>query len=210
KSDGNSITPVELFTGDSPHVHKGYSPMVVRYFFLLSHYRSTNDLTDEALLAAEKGFKRLMEAKKVLDNLVLNTPSPAPLDQELTTLMENAFSDMDDDFNTPKALSRLFDMVSVINSIQDQKIGKDQVSAQTWSFLREKWNIFLIDILGLQDENTDNQSGTVEGLMNLVIDLRHKARTNKDWGTSDQIRDALQDLNIVIKDGKDETSWTYK
>lgn len=210
KSDGNSITPVELFTGDSPHVHKGYSPMVVRYFFLLSHYRSTNDLTDDALLAAEKGFKRLMEAKKILDNLVLETVTPAPLDQELTQLMDQVFLDMDDDFNTPKAISRLFDMVPVINSIQDQKIGKDQVSANTWNYLKENWNVLLFDILGLQDENTDNQSGTVDGLMNLIIDLRHQARTTKDWGTSDKIRDALNQINIVIKDGKDETSWTYK
>lgn len=210
KSDGNTITPTELFTGDSPHVHKGYSPMVVRYFFLLSHYRSTNDLTDEALFAAEKGFKRLMDAKKILDTLSLDTPDPAPLDQELTNLMQSAFADMDDDFNTPKALSRLFDLVPYINSIQDQKIDKNQISAKTWDSLRAGWKSLLVDILGLRDEASDNSTGTVDGLMNLIIDLRHQARTNKDWGTSDKIRDALNELEIVIKDGKDETSWTYK
>lgn len=210
KSDGNTITPTELFTGDSPHVHKGYTPMVVRYFFLLSHYRSTNDLTDEALFAAEKGFKRLMDAKKILDTLSLDTPEPAPLDQELSKLMEAAFADMDDDFNTPKALSRLFDLVPYINSIQDQKIDKNQISAKTWAYLKAGWNDLLVNILGLRDETSDNGTGTVDGLMNLIIELRHQARTNKDWGTSDKIRDALNELEIVIKDGKEETSWSYK
>lgn len=210
KSDGNTISPVELFTGDSPHVTKGYSPMVVRFFFLQSHYRSTNDLTDEALQAAEKGFKRLMEAGKILTSIEIETAGEGALDKDILESMEGAFADMDDDFNTPRALARLFELVPVINSIKDQKISKDQISKTAWDTLKEKWFHLLFDIFGLMEDNTSASNGPVDGLMQLIIELRQQARVNKDWPTSDKIRDVLQNLEIVIKDGKDETSWTFK
>ncbi|MFZ1704036.1 MAG: cysteine--tRNA ligase [Saprospiraceae bacterium] len=210
KSDGNTISPTELFTGESPHVTKGYSPMIVRFFMLQSHYRSTNDLTDEALQAAEKGFKRLMEAKKILFALDINTQHTGQLDEELNLNIEAAFSDLDDDFNTPKSLSRLFEIVPTINSLKDGKVGLDQVSQTTWLTLRSQFNALIHDIFGLTESEQDSQSGPIDGLMNLVIELRQNARNNKDWPASDKIRDVLQELNIVIKDGKEETSWTYK
>jgi cysteinyl-tRNA synthetase len=210
KSDGNTISPVELFTGDSPHVTKGYSPMVVRFFFLQSHYRSTNDLTDEALQAAEKGFKRLMEAGKILTSTEIDTEGEGSLDKDILEAMEGAFADMDDDFNTPRALARLFELVPIINSIKDQKISKNQISKTAWDSLKEKWFHLLFDVFGLKEDDAAASNGPVNGLMQLIIELRQQARVNKDWPTSDKIRDTLQELEIVIKDGKEETSWTFK
>ncbi|MBK8620877.1 MAG: cysteine--tRNA ligase [Saprospiraceae bacterium] len=210
KSDGNTISPVELFTGDSPHVTKGYSPMVVRFFFLQSHYRSTNDLTDEALQAAEKGFKRLMEAGKILSGTEIDTPGEGAMDKEIMEMLNGAFADMDDDFNTPRALARFFELVPVINSIKDQKIQKNQISKSVWDTLKEKWFHLLFDVFGLKEDDAATSNGPVDGLMQLIIELRQQARVNKDWPTSDKIRDTLQELEIVIKDGKEETSWTFK
>lgn len=209
KSDGNTISPLELFTGDSPHVSKGYSPMVVRFFMLQSHYRSTNDLTDEALQAAEKGFKRLMEAWKSLLSLQTEGTEPGFLDSKIHEIIEGIFDDMNDDFNTPKALAGLFELVVLINSLKDGKISRKEVSMEALSYMTAQFKVILFDILGLKDENEEG-SGPVDGLMQLIIDLRQTARENKDWTTSDKIRDALQELNIMIKDGKEGTSWSYQ
>ncbi len=209
KSDGNTISPVELFTGDSPHVSKGYSPMVVRFFMLQSHYRSTNDLTDEALLAAEKGFKRLMEAFKGLKSLSSSQQQEGVLDSKINNLIDGIFCDMDDDFNTPKALAGMFELVTIINSLKDGKIAIGEISALALENLKKQFSVVIFDIFGLMDEAESN-AGPVDGLMQLVIELRQSARENKDWPTSDKIRDALNELNILIKDGKEGTNWSYK
>lgn len=206
KSDGNTISPIELFTGDSPHVTKGYSPMVVRFFMLQSHYRSTNDLTDEGLQAAEKGFKRLMEAYKSLKSLS-SSASQGSLDTKINDLVEGVFNDMDDDFNTPKALAGLFELVTVINSLKDGKLALNEVSSSTLDLLKSQFHTILFDIFGLMDES-ENNAGPVDGLMQLIVDLRQAARENKDWPTSDKIRDALITLNITVKDGKEGTTWS--
>jgi cysteinyl-tRNA synthetase len=209
KSDGNTISPTELFTGDSPHVSKGYSPMVVRFFMLQSHYRSTNDLTDEALQAAEKGFKRVMEANKTLGSLQSNIIENAPLDSKINEIIDGAYSDMNDDFNTPRALARLFELVTVINSLKEGQIALTEVSSSCIEKIKTSFHAILFDILGLKDES-DTNAGPVDGLMQLVIELRQLARTNKDWPTSDKIRDSLNELHIQIKDGKEGSSWNYK
>lgn len=212
KSDGNTISPDELFTGDSPHVSKGYSPMVVKFFMLQSHYRSTLDLTDDALLAAEKGYKRLMEAYKHLKKLTTTGVSnDAPINAEIKKTVASAYEDMNDDFNTPRALSQLFALVPSINSFVDGKIDINTVSAESLELLKSTFDIFLEDIFGLKNdlESADN-NGLVEGLMDLIIDIRQNARTNKDWTTSDQVRDKMNELNIVLKDGAEGTSWTMK
>jgi cysteinyl-tRNA synthetase len=210
KSDGNTISPVELFTGDSPHVSKGYSPMVVRFFMLQSHYRSPNDLTDEALQAAEKGYKRLMEAFKVLKSMNLPGEIKGGLDDEIIKITEATFEDMDDDFNTPRALAGLFELVPIINSVKENKIEHTQISKPVWEKIKNVFQTFIIDIFGLKEDEFSSDAGPVDGLMHLIIELRQNARENKDWSVSDKIRDSLNDLNIVIKDGKDQTSWTYK
>ncbi|MBK9737800.1 MAG: cysteine--tRNA ligase [Saprospiraceae bacterium] len=209
KSDGNTISPIELFNGDSIHVTKGYSPMVVKFFMLQSHYRSPNDLTNEALLAAEKGFKRLMEANKTLQSLESTISNQASLDLRVRDLIEAAFIDMDDDFTTPRALARLFDLVTIINSLKDGQYSLNDISQPSISDLKSFFRTIIFDIFGLMDES-DSNAGPIDGLMHLIIELRQQARTNKDWATSDKIRDTLNDVDIMIKDGKDGTSWNFK
>jgi cysteinyl-tRNA synthetase len=209
KSDGNTISPVELFAGDSVHVSKGYSPMVVRFFMLQSHYRSPNDLTNEALSASEKGFKRLMDAYKNLSNLSASSTGHTELDKKAEGIIDGIFEDMNDDFNTPKAIAGLFELVTMINSVKEGQIAISEISHATIEKIKSTMKAIIFDVFGLKDESESN-AGPVEGLMDLVIDLRHQARNNKDWGTSDKIRDALGGINIQIKDGKEGTSWGYK
>ena len=214
KSDGNTISPEELFTGDSPHVTKGFSPMVVRFFILQSHYRSTLDLTNDALLAAEKGFKRIMEANTGLQNLTADSKGDvsSDKDQKINTLLDAALTDMSDDFNAPKALSRLFELVPIINSIKEGKEGFQSISMSTITRLQKDFSDFLFKIFGLQDEGSgtsDQSSNQVAGLMDLILELRQGVRAQKDWTTADKIRDSLNELNILVKDSKEGSSWSY-
>ena len=210
KSDGNTITPPQLFTGDSEHISKSYSPMAVKFFMLQSHYRSTMDLTDEALQAAEKGYKRLMEANKILQNL--DHPgggNATELDQQINKISQAVHVEMNDDFNTPKALARLFELATKINSFNDGHSSLKDITSETWNTLRVTFKDFIFDVFGLKEEGQDD-NGIVDGLMELIIDMRHSARANKDWGTSDKIRDALQALSIQLKDSNAGTSWVKK
>lgn len=209
KSDGNTISPVELFTGDSIHVTKGYSPMVVKFFMLQSHYRSPNDLTDEALQAAEKGFKRLMDGNKTLSNLSSTVSTDGPMDAKINAIIASAYADMDDDFNTPRALAKVFELVPIINSLKEGQIALTEVSNQALDELKSFFQTIIFDIFGLMDE-TESNAGPLDGLMNLIIDLRQQARVNKDWPTSDKIRDSLNAINIQINDGKEGSSWGFK
>ena len=210
KSDGNSITPQELFSGESEHISKGYSPMAIRFFMLQSHYRSTLDLTDEALFAAEKGFKRLMEANNALQALTHpGNGSSSSLDAEVLQLIDQTFQEMNDDFNTPKALARMFELVNRINGLKDGHLSFGDITADTLEKLQQTFKVLLYDILGLKDETAaSGGNGTLDGLMQLIIDIRQDARANKDWATSDKIRDTLAELKIQLKDGKEGTSWS--
>jgi cysteinyl-tRNA synthetase len=211
KSDGNTITPEQLIQGDSPHVSKGYSPMVVRFFMMQSHYSSTLDLTDEALLAAEKGYQRLMEAHKTLQSF---RPSEggskeSDLDKQIQQSMKLAFADMDDDFNSPKALSRLFELVNKINALKGGQLPLSDVRAVTLEQLQEFFRDFIFKILGLREESAGGEGSgeLVDGLMDIILDIRLEARQQKDWSTSDKIRDALKELNIIVKDSKEGSTW---
>jgi cysteinyl-tRNA synthetase len=212
KSDGNTITPMQLFTGNSPHISKGYSPMVVKFFMLQSHYRSTLDLTDEALQAAEKGYKRLMEGNKLLQGMKHpGNGKPGPLDEELNKLIDQVHDEMNDDFNTPKALAVLFEIVTKVNSLNAGHLQLTDLTELTLTRLQETFRGFVDEIFALEDEGLAGESNgdsPVDGLMNLIIDIRAEARANKDWGTSDKIRDVLQEVGIVLKDSKEGTSWT--
>jgi cysteinyl-tRNA synthetase len=205
--------PGELFTGQSQHLSKAYSPMVGRFFMLQTHYRSTLDLTDEALQAGEKGYRRLMEGNKVLQgfdagSLPLAT-QPGVLDKEINALMDLAFDDMSDDFNTPKALASLFELVTKVNSLKGGQLAFSDLTAATLERLKKTFNDFIFNIFGLLTEAFDSSGdGVAEGLMKLILDMRQTARTNKDWGTSDKIRDALKELDIVVKDGKEGATWS--
>ena len=211
KSDNNSITPDQLFSGDSEHITKAYSPMVVKFFMLQSHYGSTLDLTDAALLAGEKGYKKIMEANRYLQGLTGGGSGNAELETKIQELIDQAVADMHDDFNTPKALSRLFELVPIINSHKDGKDGFDTISAEAISAMQETFKVYLFDIFGLQDEFETEGNAIADkfsGLMELIIDIRKDARTEKNWGTSDKIRDKLTELDIQLKDGKEGTHWT--
>ncbi len=210
KSDGNTISPPELFAGNSAHISKGYSPMVVRFFFLQAHYRSTLDITDEALQAAEKGYKRLMEAHKILQSLATDGKNAAnsEQDRDVTELIDGAFEDMSEDFNAPKAMSRLFELASKINAFKGGQLNINEITEGSLERLKKTFNDFIFNILGFKDESTsDSGSQALEGVMQLVIDLRAQARSNKDFATSDKIRDGLKDAGIQLKDSKEGTSW---
>jgi cysteinyl-tRNA synthetase len=210
KSDGNTISPSELFSGDSTHISKAYSPMVVKFFMLQSHYRSTLDLTDEALLAAEKGYKRLMEALKKLTSLQ-STATTGSLDEEIYEIFDECYKDMDDDFSTPRALANIFELVTKINSFADGQIPLENISKECLEYIKTKLPIFVSEVLALKDETDGgNNSEALNGMMQLILDLRQNARETKDWPTSDKIRDSLAALKIQVKDGKEGSGWSFQ
>jgi cysteinyl-tRNA synthetase len=211
KSDGNTITPQQLFTGDSEHVSDSYSSMVLRFFMLQTHYRNTMDLTDAALQAAKKGYGRLMEAWKNLQSLEAKGGAQnGTVGRELEDLIQGAYAEMDDDFNTPKALAKVFEMVSRINALKGGQLSLEEVSKKTLNKFREDLGTLLFDVFGLLDEGEAAGAGddALSKVMDLVLDLRAQARADKNWTLSDQLRDALKEAGITIKDGKDGATWT--
>ncbi|MES2560745.1 MAG: cysteine--tRNA ligase [Bacteroidota bacterium] len=200
KSLGNSFLPHELFTGNHSLLDKGYSPMTVRFFVLQAHYRSTLDFGNEALQAAEKGFARLMNAVKLMDGLPVSGSSTS----DIQKLVANVYAAMNDDFNTPIALSHLFEGVRIINSVNDKKETLTQMDK---TLLVKLFNDFVFDILGLKEENAVN-TDKIDGLMTMILDVRTDAKAKKDFATSDLIRDKLKEIGFEIKDGKDGTTYT--
>ena len=212
KSDGNTISPEELFSGDSPHVSEGYDPTVVRFFMLQSHYRSTLDLSDEALQAAKKGHARLMEAWSHLRDLTgRGSAQNGTVGKELAAGLDAAYAEMDDDLNTPKALARLFEVVSRINALKGGQLSLDEVSPEQLDDCRTRMGTLLFDVLGLQDQATAAAGAGQEALdkvMQIVLDLRQQARADKDWALSDKLRDALADAGVTVKDSKEGATWS--
>jgi cysteinyl-tRNA synthetase len=212
KSDGNTISPAELFSGTSQHTSKAYSPMVVRFFMLMAHYRSTLDITDDALLAAEKGFKKLMETNKILQALATNPDdydgSENDNDRAVLLLIEEAFRGMDDDFNTAIAIAALNEMGSFVHKIANQQLEINALAPWVLEKMKATFNTFIVDVFGLNMDSTESsENGTLDGLMNLILDIRSLARSQKDWTTSDKIRDTLTAVGILVKDGKDGATW---
>ncbi len=201
KTAGNGFLPNELFTGNHHLLEQGYSPMTVRFFMAQSHYRSTLDFSNEALQAAEKGYKRLMESIARLPKLEASEKSTV----NIAEIRDNCYAAMNDDFNSPVLVSHLFDAVRVINSVADKK---ETLTTDDIELLKELMQIFVFDVLGLIDESEGNaNSDVINGLMNLIIDIRKSARENKDWATSDKIRDDLKAAGVEIKDTKDGVEW---
>lgn len=202
KSAGNGFLPGELFTGNHPLLNKGYSPMAVRFFMLQAHYRSTLDFSNEALDAAEKGYKRLMNAISLLDKITIS-PS-AKIDVDLDALASRCYAAMDDDFNSPVLIAELFEVVRLINSIYD---GKQQADAATVDKIKKILNDFVFDVMGLKDDQLGADNESIDKLMELVINLRNEAKQNKDYATSDKIRNELAAIGIQLKDSKEGTLW---
>jgi cysteinyl-tRNA synthetase len=205
KSYNNQIKLTEMFSGDHPLLAKGYSPMTIRFFILQTHYRSTLDFGNEALQAAEKGLKRLWEAYELLKKFSFPENANAKdgeLDAKVVGLLRQLDEFMNDDFNTAKVLANLFELVPVINSIHDKHLSYDVLSTSTMNMLKQYFELYIDDILGLTSDFQGND-GKFSGVMNLLIDLRKEARTKKDYATSDKIRNQLQQLGILLKDEKD-------
>jgi len=202
KSAGNGFLPYELFTGSHPLLKRGYSPMAVRFFMLQAHYRSTLDFSNEALDAAEKGYKRLMTAIGLLDKIV--PASQNKFDLDIQALRQRCYAAMDDDFNSPVLIAELFELVRLINSVYD---GIQRIDEATLMEIKETIQHFVFDILGLKDEQSDGDNGTTEKLMELIIQIRNEAKKNKDFATSDSIRNELATMGIQLKDSKDGTLW---
>jgi cysteinyl-tRNA synthetase len=202
KSTDNNIYPNEIFSGDNNILSKPYSPSVVRFFMMQAHYTSILDLSDDALLASEKGYNRLMEGMGELQNLLTGNKS----DFNVSDWRDNCYRAMNDDFNTPILIAQLFEAVKHINLIKD---GRQEITDKDKQILEQTMNGFVYDVLGLSNQNTPKQGEDhLEGVMDLLIELRNQARANKDFSTSDQIRDELAKLGIQLKDGKDGTSFS--
>ena len=206
KSLGNFITLDELFTGNNSVLEQAYSPMTIRFFILQAHYRSTLDFSNEALQASEKGLKRIMQAAG--DVMKLTASDDAPEMPEISRLYEKTYEALCDDLNTPVALSHIFDAVKIVNSAKEKQTV---LNGRDLSVLKEIFSDILSGILGLADEETaDDNKETIDRLVRMIIDVRKKAKADKDWATSDRIRDELKQAGIQIKDTKEGTEWTFE
>jgi len=202
--------------------------MTVRFFILQAHYRGTLDFSNEALQAAEKGLKRIMQAAKDLKSLAaaagvqaapalaygefVSATAPDTVSassKEVRELVEKVYEALCDDLNTPIALSYIFDAVRIINTAKDRKISLD---TSDWKALTDLFDNIVFGVLGLRDEESEGGKAmqTIDGLVNMVLEQRKAAKAAKDWATSDRIRDDLKALGIQIKDTKDGTEWTLE
>ncbi len=204
KSLGNSISCHQLFTGDHELLERSYSPETVRFLILQSHYRSTLDFSNEALQAAEKGLKRMQATVEMLQSLEGGEQDG---DFNVEAWAAEAEKVMDDDFNTPMLIARLFDAGRVIRSAFD---GREQLSQKQADKLKKYFETYVHNILGLKLEAESNGSDKLDGVMQLLIDLRNEAKQNKDFQTADQIRDRLKEIGFEIMDKKEGTEWKEK
>lgn len=205
KAYGNTIKLTELFSGQHELLAQAYSPMTIRFFILQTHYRSTLDFSNDALQAAEKGLRRLWEAYEVLKKLApsaSNQSTDKPLDEKVQKLLREFDEFMSDDFSTAKVLANMFELVPVINGIRDKHIAANAISNNTLELLQQYFKTYLEDVFGLRDEKA-HDNNTIQGVLELLIDLRRDARSKKDYATSDKIRNQLQELGILLKDEKD-------
>jgi cysteinyl-tRNA synthetase len=209
KSYNNQIKLTEMFSGHHPLLAQAYTPMTIRFSILQTHYRSTLDFSNEALQSAEKGLKRLWEGYENLKNTESRIQNPAgntagdvELDKKVNTLLTELDDFMNDDFNTAKVLANLFELLPVINSFKDKHIAVTAISTDTFARLQQYFKTYMEDILGLKNETADD-NGKLDGVLELLIEIRKDARGRKDFATSDKIRNQLQQLGIALKDEKD-------
>jgi len=201
KSTGNTLLPEELFSGNNEAIGKAYDPIIVRFFMMQAHYASTLDFSAEALDGAQKGFTRLMDAIELIDEL--NVSKETSLDVQ--ALIQRFYDAMNDDFNTPILIAHLFEATKFIHQVA---AGKATITAADKELLKQEVNAFVFDILGLTSIKSNANDDSLDKVMELVLDMRNKARADKDWGTSDAIRDKLSEAKITVKDGKDGASWS--
>jgi cysteinyl-tRNA synthetase len=223
KSYNNVIKLTELFSGDHPLLEKAYSPMTVRFFILMTQYRSTLDFGNDALLAAEKGLKRLMEAyewlqgvdrEQITEDSSSSTDNNQPstdeedLNAKVLRLLNELDDFMNDDFNTAKVLANIFEIVPIINGLKDKALPQGTLFSSTFEAMQQKLKVYVEDILGLKSESA-GEADKLKGVMQVLINLRKEAKAKKDWVTSDAIRNQLAEQGILLKDEKGgEMSWS--
>ena len=201
KSTGNNILPAEILSGKNDKLTKGFSPSVVRFFMMQAHYRSILDFSNEALLASEKGFLKLMEAVTSLSEI---EATEVVNDFDIIKWKSNCYAAMNDDFNTPILIAELFSAVKYINQIKDNKAS---INNSSLAVLTETMQQFVFDILGLKTAVSNDQNHKLGETIELLIKMRNEARAQKDFALSDKIRDELIGIGIQLKDGKDGTTF---
>ena len=207
KSLNNFITLEQFFTGNHETLQQAYSPMTIRFFILSAHYRGTVDFSNEALQAAQKGYERLMNAIEDLKRIQAATASDENTKKFVAALRQKCYDAMNDDLMTPAVISNLFEACHIVNLLIDHKA---QISEEDLKELSETMSLFAFDILGLINErgaNNDAREAAYGKVVDMVLDLRAKAKANKDWAVSDQIRDALAEAGFQVKDTKDGVTW---
>ena len=211
KSYGNFITLDEFFQGTHPKLTQAYSPMTIRFFILMAHYRSTVDFGNEALQSAEKGMKRMNEGYANIARIkaVETNAETEATNKKVAELEAAMYEAMNDDLTTPIVISNLFELVSLINKIIDGQAKIDQAGLEK---MTQVFKTFLFDILGMKDESVagadNSKTDAYKGAVDLLLEVRAQAKANKDWATSDLIRNKLAELGFVVKDTKDGATWT--
>ena len=202
KSTGNNILPGEIFTGDSPFLSKAFAPNVARFFMLQAHYRSVLDFSNDAIVAAEKGFNRLMEGLAIMEEIQPSTSSTL----DITSWKNSCYDAMNDDFNSPILIAQLFEGIRFVNVLNDKR---ETIAATDLETLKSTLTVFTFDILGIKNEKSSGDtSEKLDGVVEMLIGMREDARANKNWALSDEIRDKLLALGIQLKDGKEGTSFS--
>jgi len=202
KSTGNNILPREILTGNNTILSKAFPASVTRFFMLQAHYRSILDFSDEAIVAAEKGYKRLMEAMDSLKQIKAGSKSTL----DITSWKQLCYDAMNDDFNSPILIAQLFEGVRYINLLKE---NKESLIASDLETLTSTMNAFVFNVLGLENEKaSDSSNDKLEGTINMLIEMRNKARADKNFAMSDHIRDQLLTLGIQLKDGKEGTTFS--
>ncbi len=207
KSYNNFITLEQFFTGNHPLLEKAYSAMTIRFFVLSAHYRGTVDFSNEALQAAEKGLQKLMQGISDLDRIQAGKACDAETERIVKSLRQKCYDAMNDDFATPQVISHLFEACTVVNKLVDHKAT---ICADCLKELAETMRLFAFDILGLKSEQGNSNEAREEAfgkVMDMVLELRAKAKADKDWATSDKIRDELAAAGFEVKDTKDGVTW---
>jgi cysteinyl-tRNA synthetase len=202
KSTGNNILPLEILEGTSDKLSKSFSPHVVRFFMMQAHYRSILDFSNDALIASEKGFMKLMDALK---NLKFLEPKNSSSDFDVVLWKKRCYDAMNDDFNSPILISELFSAVKYINQIKD---GTNSIDDQNLKLLKQTFEIFIFDVLGLKDFELSKSEGKLEKTVEILINLRNQARAERNFALSDQIRDQLKSIGVQLKDGSGKTTFT--
>lgn len=202
KSTGNFILPNEIFTGDNTILSKAFSPNVTRFFMLQAHYRSILDFSNDAILASEKGFNRLMEGYQLISQLAPSTTSTL----SISDWKQSCYDAMNDDFNTPILIAQLFEGIRMVHLVNDKK---ESLTLEAITDLKNTLQLFIFDVLGIAPENQNKDtSDKLENVVALMIQMRNEARANKNFALSDQIRDQLLAIGIQLKDGKEGTSFS--